>query len=340
MKTSRVIAPTKILFVAALVLCGSSAPQDPYSRCNLGVAREIRIWAFRPEGSELNQLDVLLHRLELDYSSDHPGTTFVHQLNGDDSALGGVYMGAADMALMSRDPSYIELDGYQQVIAGQKPFVETVMRGRSRAGPSLSPLVVIVNRRNPLRRISQRELKCLFSGQCDRSGCNTPRWTQLGLSGPWASHPVRIYGFGIRTVEAEVFREVALGGNRRWSCAYREIRNTRTSTAAEQIQRAVEDDPNAIGLTTLAALSGGTKVVATERAQGAGSLPTNQSLASGEYLLGRSIIAVARADESGLPNQSVRAFLEYLVSARAAKLIETGSRFVPASRTPEAKVAQ
>jgi phosphate transport system substrate-binding protein len=338
MKVLGVVGATIIFILSASVLRGTpAAPQDAHSARTAEAQRVIRIWTFRPAQSELNELDVLLHRLEGDYSSDHPDTNFVNLPNGNDSALGGVYMGAADIALMSRDPSYIELDGYQQVIAGQKPFIETVMRGRSRAGRSISALVIVVNRRNPLRRISQSQLKSIFSGQCDRTGYHRPTWGPVGLTGSWAARPLRIYGFGIDTVEAQVFRQVALNGNRRWSCAYREVRDSRSLSAAEQIGRTVEQDPNAIGVTTMSAVSGDTTIIPIVGRDGRDKMPDDQSLASGEYPLGRTVVAAARADAIGKPDQNIRGFLDYLVSARAAKLIATSREYVAAINTLDGK---
>lgn len=335
MEVLRSIVLAAISLIATVGLHGSSAPRTVDQESSVKTARLIQIWAFRPEQPELIQLDRLLHRLELGYRSDHPDTTFAHRFTGNDSAVGGVYMGAADIALMSRAPSFIELDGYQQVVAGRKPFMQTIMRGGSRSGPSTSALVIVVNRHNPLRRLSRRQLKSIFSGQCASDGNDAPTWAEAGLKGSWASRPLHIYGFDVGTVEAEVFSELALGGSGGWSCAYREVRSTSKLTAAQAIRRAVEQDPSGIGLTTMGAFSDETTVVAIDGANGKESLPDAQTLASGQYPLGRSVIAVARMDKSGNPDQNVRGFVEYLVSERAAKLIETNSDYVPARTTPK-----
>ena len=155
-----------------------------------GSPATIRIWGVGPGGRIASPLLGVLTKLEDDYRIGHPEVSFVHHLNGNDSALGGVYVGAADLALMDREPSYIELDGYQQAITGEKPFEIALMRGGTRLGEHSSPLVVIVNRRNPLRTLSTRQLEAIFSAVP-----RTPGRANLGRPGAnrrlgWPSVPV------------------------------------------------------------------------------------------------------------------------------------------------------
>ena len=81
-----------------------------------------------PWGAGSRDLLLTLDRLEAAYSAMNPNTHFDNQLRGNDSALGGLYVGAADVAFITKEPSYIELDGYQQMIQGNA-LTEPWLRG-------------------------------------------------------------------------------------------------------------------------------------------------------------------------------------------------------------------
>src|SRR5947209_493511 len=108
--------------VALLLVCAGrfavgQAP-SPARVLNGAGGVTIRISGVGPGWHGESPLLGVLTRLEADYASEHPGVRFAHQLNGNSSALGSLYIGAADLALMDREPTYLELDGYQQAIAG------------------------------------------------------------------------------------------------------------------------------------------------------------------------------------------------------------------------------
>jgi phosphate transport system substrate-binding protein len=167
-------------------------------------ATTIRVWGVGSGTHAPGPLLGILAELEHDYRNDHPTVKFVNTLRGNDSALGGIYVGAADIALMDREPSYIELDGYQQVITGQKPFMAAFMRGGIERSGHSSPLVVIVNRRNPIETLTVVQLETIFSA-ADSFDRHARLWSDIGLKGAWADRPLRLYGFGVETSESRTF---------------------------------------------------------------------------------------------------------------------------------------
>ena len=72
---------------------------------------------------------------EAGFRQRQPGVRFETSLRGNASALGGLYTGAADIALMEREALPIELDGYEQA-QGHKPLALKVAVSNFASGTS------------------------------------------------------------------------------------------------------------------------------------------------------------------------------------------------------------
>jgi ABC-type phosphate transport system substrate-binding protein len=281
----------------------------------------LRIWG---EGS--SELLRALNRLEAGYSAINPDTHFLNQLHGNDSALGGLYVGAADLVFMTREPSYIELDGYQQMIPGQTPLQVAVMRGGPTAHGPTSPLVLVVNRANPLASVELTKLKAVFT---DSHGSGLPVagfWRDLGVKGSQAQRPIHLYGFDIESDEAVIFALAALGIHPRWTCKYNAAPDT--PNAASQIFQEVQNDPDGLGLTTLDAVGPNAKVLEIAASGGAVG-PTSEALGSGEYILGRTVFALARrTSEANAESPAVRDFLSFVLSTQGQAILRSDGTFI------------
>lgn len=290
----------------------------------------LRIWGAGGEDRSASPLLGVLIKLETDYRKSHPEVTFTHHLTGNDSALGSLYVGAADLVLMDREPSYIELDGYQQMIKGEKPFEIGVMRGGVHSGEPGSPLVVVVSSSNPLAQLTMAELASIFDAEHQSQTNQVRTWGDLGLTAKWKNEPLHLYGFGIESGEAMTFSKIAMAGDRRWVCGYKEMKpRSSTDNVAEDVAKAVARDTHAIGLTTFDAVTTGTKVVAIMDAAGVGWVPTRESLASGQYPFGRTLFALTKMKKDGHPEDKARGFLNYLLGPQAQTIIAADAAYVP-----------
>ena len=92
------------LCLAAIAL-RAQVPAGPHQKQK--IAGLIRVW-----GS--GNLSTLAAAWEQGVRQRQPGMRFQTSLRGNASALGGLYTGAADIALMDREGLAIELDGYEQ----------------------------------------------------------------------------------------------------------------------------------------------------------------------------------------------------------------------------------
>jgi phosphate transport system substrate-binding protein len=287
----------------------------------------LNIWGLNADGTGASPVLEVLTALEKHYQQEHPGVTFANHLNGNDSALGGLYVGVADIALMDREPSYIEIDGYQQAMPGRRPFEMQLMHGGIRTAGHSSPLVVVVNETNPVARLSLAEIDALFNAEPEAQRSKVRTWGDLGLAGSLFARPITLYGFAIDSAEAQTFSSKVMHNSRRWVCTYRELHATSSLQVASDIAEAVRHDPYAIGITTYDAASDGVRILAIGSSKDA-FLPTQDALRAGQYVLARTVSVLARADENGHPEGKVHDFLEYLVSPSAQAIISHNGSYI------------
>lgn len=317
MRTNLVCFLVALVLVANMPALQGQAPGASSSHYPM----VLRVW-----GSGSSELLRALNRLEAAYSAIHPDAHFDNQLRGNDSAVGGLYVGAADLAFMTREPSYIELDGYQQMNHGQTPLQIAVMRGGPTAHGEISPLVLVVNSANPLASVDLATLKPIFTAS---QGCGLPvvgLWRDLGVKGLQAQRPIHLYGFDTESDEAATFAVAAMGDHPRWACNYKAAPDT--ANAASRIFREVQHDLSGLGLTTLDAVGSNVKVLDIAASGGAVG-PTPEALGSGDYVLGRTVFALARKTSEGNAEPAVRSFLAFLLSTQGQAILRSDGTFIP-----------
>jgi phosphate transport system substrate-binding protein len=290
---------------------GASSSHDP---------KVLRVW-----GARSSELLRALSHLEAGYSAINPDAHFDNQLRGNDSALGGLYVGAADLVFMTREPSYVELDGYQQMINGQTPLQIAVMRGGPTAHGPASPLVLVVNIANPLASVDLAKLKAIFTASHGSGLPVAGLWRDLGVKGLQAQRPIHLYGFDTDSDEAVTFAVAALGNHPRWACDYKAAPDT--PNAASWIFQDVQHDLNGLGLTTLDAVGSNVKVLEIAASGGAVG-PTPEALGSGYYVLGRTIFALARKTSEGNAEPGVRSFLAFVLSTEGQAILRSDGTFI------------
>jgi phosphate transport system substrate-binding protein len=326
MKTAQLKGPDFArLMVVLVAIAGMPAPQRRLSGASPSDTTVLRVWGQGVPSTGGDTFLKVLTRLEASYAEINPSVHFSNELRGNDSALGGLYVGAADLAFMTRRPSYIELDGYQQMIQGQTPFEIPVMRGGPTAQGSTSPLVLVVNRANPLDSLTLAELKSIFTASHDTGLPTATLWQDLGVKGLLGSRTIRLYGFDTESEEAATFSIAALGSHPQWACNYMAAPDT--PNAAGRIVQEIQHDLDGLGLTTLDAVTSNVKVL--EIAASGGTVgPTPAALGSGDYVLGRTVLALARKTSDGNAEPAVRRFLAFLLSTQGQAILRSDGTFV------------
>lgn len=285
----------------------------------------IRIWGHGHSGQDYIQ--TLLTAWQNGFLKSHPGVRFEDTLYGNASAIGGLFTGVADIALLDREASFIEVDAYQQG-TGYDPFRIPVARGSVALRHHAPALVLYVNRANPLKQLTVQQLDGIFDADHRRGDRVYKTWGDLGLTGEWASKPIHLYSYAIQSAEVQFFERAALQGSQKFSCCLTLFSSKSGLSAEEQIAAALAKDRYGLALSSMPAP--GLKAILLSSGDGGPAvLPTPQSITSGAYPLARTAyMYVNRKPKSPVP-ANVAAFLSYIVSPEGQAIVSRTGGYLP-----------
>src|SRR5687767_7125819 len=119
---------------------------------------------------------------------------------GSSTAPPALISGTAQLGPMSREMKGTELDAFEKKY-GYKP---TALR------TSVDALAVFVNKDNPIKCLSVKQVDGMFSKSRRQGGQDITTWGQLGLTGEWASKPISLYGRNSASGTYGFFKEHSL----------------------------------------------------------------------------------------------------------------------------------
>jgi phosphate transport system substrate-binding protein len=285
----------------------------------------IRIWGHGHKGQDY--ILTLLRAWQDGFRKLHPDAHFDDGLEGNASAIGGLFTDTADLAILDREASFIEVDAYQQG-SGQDPFRIPVARG-SVAIPHHAPaLIVYVNRANPLSHLSLQQLDEIFDADHRLGKQSYKTWGDLGLTGDWAAKPIQLYMYNIQSAEVQFFERAALKGSQKFSCCLSLFQAKPGISAEEQIAAALSKDKYGLAVSSLPAPS--LKAVALSGSDDTTPvLATKETITAGTYPLARTVYIYAnRKPRTPVPT-NVAAFLEYIVSPEGQAIVARTGGYLP-----------
>lgn len=268
----------------------------------------------------------------------HPNVDFDDELDGNASAIGGLFTDTADLAILDRETSFIEVDAYQQG-NGYDPFRIPVARG-SVAIPHHAPaLVVYVNRANPLRHLSLQQLDGIFDADHRLGKQSYKTWGDLGLTGDWVGKPIQLYTYTIQSAEAQFFERAALEGSQKFSCCLSLFQAKPGRSAEEQIAAALSKDKYGLAVSSLAAP--GLKAVALSGNDDTTPvLATKETITAGAYPLARTVYIYANRKPKAPVPANIAAFLEYIVSPDGQAIVARIGGYLPLAPELAAKARE
>jgi len=275
----------------------------------------------------------LVQAWETGFEKVQPGVSFRNELYGDASALGGVYTGAADLALLDREPLAIEEDGFEQAL-GYKPFGIRVAYGSVRAQHQAPALVVFVHRGNPLTRLILAQLDGIFGADRRRRSPPILHWSDLGIEGARGSHAIHLYGFGINSSEAQFFEKAILKDSQKWNCNLHEFYDGRDGgePAAAKIAAALAKDPDGVAISTLEATDPSIKPLSLGNdTNGPFEVADENGVRSGKYPLTRTVYFYLDRKPGNEIDATLKEFLNFVVSADGQALVDKPKSYLPLS---------
>ena len=198
------------------------------------------------------------------FAKFQPGIEIEYFLPSAAIAVPGLYFGLADIAI-NHEPSFYDSLGHLR-LKGYEPTGISVFTGSYDYVGWQNNIVIIVNKDNPLAKMTMQQLDGVFGSVRDGGWVGTTwhpeltrgpeqdirTWGQLGLGGEWANRRINLHGYSLRYATAIEFSNKVLQSSDKWNGdlhAYANYKrpNGTTYLEGDQVVDHVRNDPAAIG---------------------------------------------------------------------------------------------
>lgn len=314
--------------VYAMKVADSLPPYAPRQQ----VMGTIRLWG---HGSPKHDfMGKLLHRWDQDFHRYQPRVTIVNDMYGTASAVGALYTGAGDLAILGEEVSPAAERAFKRERHYQ-PTVFEIATGNVDVNYYDYAHMVFVNRANPLRRLTLAQLARIL-GQPPSGAASGPirTWGQLGLQGAWVDRKIQPYSWTFDQDFGLFLRDRVLRGGP-WNP---QIRGFVTYNRPDgmivdrgaQILAALARDPEGIAVSNSRFTNPSVKIVKLAwTSSGPYLLPSEQTLISQRYPLTRIIPAVVDVPPGQPLKPAIREFLRFILSRQGQLALIEASAYLP-----------
>lgn len=219
--------------------------------------------------------------------------------------------------------------------------------------PGWSPaLVIVVNKDNPLAKLTMQQLDGIF-GAARTGGYqgttwhpeagrlaseNIRTWGQLGLTGKWKNAPIHVYGLNLEYGMARDFQQMVFHGGDKWSESLKEYANYAgpdgtLKIAAEQLMIDLANDPFGIGYSGVMFLNSGTKTLAIAERQGTPAVPlTIETVQNRTYPMLLEVYYYLDREPGKPVDPKLKEFLRFALSREGQEAIAKDGKYLPLTR--------
>jgi len=304
------------------------------------VSGPIRVWGHG--NAKDDYIKSLVVAWENDFRRYQPDVHFDNRLLGTAAAIGSLYEGTGDIAVMGREIWPEEIEAFEEV-KHYPPLGIDILTGSLDIRNKDYALVVFVHRNNPITKLSLQDLDAIFGCEHRRASETARTWGDLGLKGDWADKPIHVYGYEISRGFGYYFQQVVFKGGSRWNPELEEFGDLRQPDgsmldAGQRILDALGNDPYGIAYSSLKYSSPNAKPVALGDEQGDFYPATKETVFQRKYPLTRTITAFINPDPSKPADPKTREFLRYVLSKEGQQQVLNDGGYLPL--TAEAADAQ
>jgi phosphate transport system substrate-binding protein len=330
----RFVLITLTTLCALLSVNAQSSDSLPAYRPQQIVTGTLRLWG---HGSPRTDFMGKLVKLWQDgFRRHHPGIQFDNRMYGTASAMGALYTGAGDLAILGREIWPAEIEAFTRVMR-YAPLGIDIATGSLDIRNMDFALNVFVHKANPLAKLTLTQVDAVFGSEHLRGAKNIRTWGELGLTGEWKDQPIRVYGFPIRRGFAIFFQDAALGGSHRWNCDLKEFADIRRPDGASldggrQILDALAEDRYGIAYSNLRYANAQVKPLALAAKDGGPYYAaTKETLIQRQYPLTRFITTFINRAPGRPVDPKVKEFLRYILSREGQRDIAREGDYLPLS---------
>lgn len=271
----------------------------------------------------------LLNRWEDQFRIQHGNVTFENRLSGPASAMAGLYTKAADLAFVGHELLTSESMAFEWIFHYKALPIEVT--SGSLDGPSFAP-EFFVNAGNPLSALTMTQARAVL-------GCSSPAvstWGDLGLQGEWADKRIHLYSYDPESELGIFIRRKILQNSYKWNCEMKIFddgtREARADSASGQIIEALREDRYGLGIANVRDASGEVKGLAlADSDPTSGVALSKQSIIARQYPLARPFFAYINRPPGAAANDSVSAFLHFILSKDGQRQVVSSGEYLPLS---------
>lgn len=271
---------------------------------------------------------------ERNFQREQPGVRIDYRMYGTASAVGAVYTGAGDIALLGEEISpaaaraFLRAKGY--------PHTEvSIATGSVDVNYFDYAHMVFVHRDNPLSRLSLPQLRAVFGEVAPGKERNFRVWGDLGLGGAWRERPIQPYGWKADVDFALFFAGRVLGGSHRWNPALREFEHAQHPDGSQydhgqRILDALALDPAGIAISNIRYARPEVRALPLAwTVAGPYVHATRATLIDQQYPLVRLIPAIVDVPPGGRLAPPTREFLRFLLGREGQQALLRESGYLP-----------
>jgi phosphate transport system substrate-binding protein len=294
-----------------------------------------RIWGHGAFANAQDFIETLTRTWEAGFRKYHPAVAFETKLTGTAAAIGALYTGAGDLALMGREIWPNEVAGFEEVFHYPPTGVD-IVTGSFDVRNHGYAIVVFVHRDNPLTGVTLKQLDAMFSADHRRGAAGARTWSDLGLGGDWKDRPVHLYGLPIARGFAEYFEDAVFQGSRKWNPELKEFADQPGSKGGatdggQMMLDALAKDPDGIGYAGLPYHNPDVKPLAIAAQDGGPYVaPTRDSVINHAYPLTRMITMYLNRAPGHAVDPKLKEFLHYILSREGQEaVLREGGGYLP-----------
>lgn len=316
----------------ALAVVDRFPPYRPSER----VEGSLRIWG---HGSfKRDFMGKLLATWIAEFAKRQPDVRFENRMYGTASAIGSLYAGTGDIAILGEEISPAALRAFRRA-RGYDPTGIEIATGSVDVNFYDYAHMIFVHRDNPLKGLTMAQLDAVFGEEGRRGGGQVRRWGQLGLGGDWKGKAIQPYGWKTDVDFALFFRERVLEGSHRWNGAIREYEHAPGADGTQQdhgqrIVDALAADPAGIAISNIRYARPEVRALPLAwDARGPFVAATPGTLIDRAYPLVRIIPAYVDVAPGQAMKPAQREFLRFLLSREGQRILIEQSGYLPLGET-------
>jgi phosphate transport system substrate-binding protein len=333
-------AKRRFLLALLMTLCAATPGRTqkveslPTYESVQSISGTLRLWG---HGSpETDFMGKLVRSWEEGFRTHHPRIQFENRMYGTASAIGALYAGTGDLAIMGREIRPFEISAFERAFR-YPPLDIDITTGSLDIRNMDFALNVFVHKNNPLGKLTMTQVDAIFGCEHRRGPRNIRTWGELGFTGEWHDKQINVYGFPINRGFAVFFQDAVLGGSRKWNGDLKEFGDVRQPDGTLRdgglrILEALAGDPYGIAYSNLRYMNTQVKPLALAATDGGPYYEaTKENLIQRKYPLTRFITAFVNRAPGRPLDPKVREFLRYILSREGQQEIVRDGNYLPLS---------